>query len=303
MNNAQIEINGVYDRISSYIRKTPQIHVEVQLKTGIQKVVLKLEHLQIGGSFKTRGALSKISKTENNSVVAFSGGNHGIGVAYAAKCLGKKAIIYLPNWAPDFKKKIILSYGAELRMLDEPMNIIMEKAYAYADHSSAVFIHPYDDLDIIYGAATVGLEIDNIHSPNIWFAGVGGGGLTSGLTLALPSKEIIPVESVLCSSLFAAQHNNSPVSVIPSGIAQSGLGAPSIGQQNWKILKLKNHPVIRVSDAMIQLAQKWLWDHCKILVEPSGGAAMAAIFDESWKLSTDPVGIILCGANTHEMPS
>ncbi len=303
MNNGLIEINKAYERISSFIRRTPLLETEIHLKNRTQKLLLKLEYLQIGGSFKSRGALNKVATTPASTLVAFSGGNHGIGVAYAARCFNKRAIIYLPSWAPALKKNIIESFGAELRILDDPMHLIYEKAIAFAQQNTATFIHPYDDLDVIYGAGTIGLELDHSLRPDRWLVGVGGGGLISGLTLALPTQKVLPVESLLCPSLHEAQLNNHPVLVTSSGIAQSGLGAPSIGQYNWDIISQKSHPVMRVSDEMIQSAQNWLWNHCRILSEPSGATALAALFDDSWQFSTDPVGVILCGANTAEMPS
>lgn len=303
MESGLIEINKAYERISPYVRRTPLLEVDFHINNRTQKLLLKLEYLQVGGSFKLRGALNKVATTQSSTVIAFSGGNHGIGVAYAAQCFNKKAIIYLPSWAPSFKAKIIKSFGAELKMLDDPMHVVYERAISHSQEIQASFIHPYDDLDVIHGAGTIGLELDHALHPKDWLVGVGGGGLLSGLTLALPHQNVLPVESVLCPSLFEAQRKNKPVPVLPSGIAQSGLGAPSIGQYNWDIIREKNHPVKRVSDEMIRSAQNWLWSHCRILLEPSGATALAALFEPDWQFSTDPVGIILCGANTDEMPS
>ena len=302
MDTELIEIHKAYERISPFIRRTPLLEADVNHHGKTQKVLLKLEFLQIGGSFKLRGALSKISMSSASTVVAFSGGNHGIAVAYAAICFNKKAIVYLPSSTPHFKKSVIESFGAEVRALDEPMNMIYEKAICFSKQAGALFVHPYDDIDVIRGAGTLGLELDHVLNPNRWLVGVGGGGLLSGLTLALPGRDILPVESILCPSLHQAQASNQPILVTSSGIAQSGLGAPSIGQLNWNIIQQNNHPVTRVSDEMIQLAQHWLWSHCRILVEPSGGTALAALFEPDWEFSTDPVGIILCGANTAELP-
>lgn len=302
---SNVALSATVNRLQRFIRHTPYLDVEVPTTAGNQRVLLKLEYLQFSGSFKARGALNKVAGTALPSVVAVSGGNHGIAVAYAAQVHSKSATIFVNRtMATEFKKNKILSHGAKLVQCEENMIEIFKLAEQYCSDHKGCFVHPYDDPEVILGASTLGYEIAQVQSynPHDWYVSVGGGGLYAGSLISLPTRAVHAVESFSCPSLYEAQCAQKPVPVQNGGVAYSGLGAPIIGVHNWSIIERLGQKVIQVTDETITKAQKWLWDRCQILVEPSSAAALAPIFSDTWKLNPQGIGVVLCGANSDEMP-
>jgi threonine dehydratase len=194
------EILSAHERIKPYIRQTP-LENSFELSRRLKaKVALKLENLQVTGSFKPRGSLNKLLKRRPNSgVIASTAGNHGIGVAYAAQRLGLNAEIYLPTWADEHKIAKLKQFGANLTFF-ETVEKAREAAKRKAREKNLTFISAYNDLDMIFGGGTVGIEIYREFSDvEVVVVGVGGGGLASGICLALkalnPKIQIIGVQA------------------------------------------------------------------------------------------------------------
>jgi threonine dehydratase len=287
-------------RIAPYLRLTTVMELEVPTPQGPRQVHAKLELLQKTGCFKVRGALSALSALEAPHVVACSGGNHGLGVAQAARDLGRGATIFLPTDAAPAKVAGMKARGAELRMVSEDMGRTFAAAAAWAQEEGLPLVHPYDQAEIIAGQGTLGLELQE-QAPRVqqWLVAVGGGGLAAGLALALEGRaEVIPVEPALCPSLHQAQRHGSPVEVRCSGAARTSLGAPRLGAQPWEILKDRVGPSVLVSEEAILEAQRWLWAEARLVAEPGGAAALAALVSGAFVAPLgEPVGVVLCGGN------
>lgn len=272
--------------------------LQVPTPFGLVPVVAKLELLQVSGSFKARGALAGVMGTESATVVACTGGNHGLGVAHAARVLNRRAIIFAPQGAVQSKIDRMRALGADVRQPSEDMTAIFEAALAFTEGRGFPMIHPYDQPEIIAGQATLGLEImDQAPWVRQWLVAVGGGGLASGLQLAFGGEiEVVPVEPELCPSLAAAQQYDQPQPVTSGGLARTSLGAPSLGNLPWQLLKGRLRPVLQVSETALARAQQWLWDEARLVAEPGGVATLAAILSGTFR-PNGPTGLILCGSN------
>jgi threonine dehydratase len=299
------DLRAAQKRIAPFLRRTPLLELRVPTPWGPRPVLAKLELLQVTGCFKVRGALAAISATEAPEVVACSGGNHGLGVAHAAQVLGRRAIIFLPEDAAQTKVEGMRARGAELRFLDGGLEAAFLAAARYAEAQGLPLIHPYDQAEVIAGQGTLGLELRS-QAPQVerWLAAVGGGGLAAGLLLGLGDRaELVPVEPERCPSLYRAQQGGGPAFVPSSGAARSSLGAPSLGRLPWEILKERLGPVARVSEAAILEAQRWLWTEARLVAEPGGATALAALMSGAWRApDAGPLGLVLCGGNADGLP-
>ena len=184
------EIEEARKRLEGVARVTPVYSSETLGNLTGREVVLKAENLQRTGSFKIRGAFNKISTLSDRErragVVAASAGNHGQAVAWAAREVGAKAIIFMPQDAPMAKVEPTKSYGGEARLVGVRFEDALEEALAYAEKSGATFVHPYEDERVIAGQGTIGLEIaEQVPDVGTVVIPVGGGGLSSGIALAL----------------------------------------------------------------------------------------------------------------------
>jgi threonine dehydratase len=299
------DIEAARRRIEPYLRRTPVMDLDVPTPSGLRRVVVKLELLQVTGVFKARGALSAVSQTEGDTVVACSGGNHGLGVANAAKALGKKAIIYVPSTAAQVKVEGMKALGAEVRQPSPLMAEAFKAAETFVQESGLPLIHPYDQEPVVAGQGTLGLElIEQAPEVEYWLVAVGGGGLAAGLAVALEGHaEVVAVEPEGCPGLFEAQRAGHPVPVKSEGIARNALGAPRLGDLPWSILKDRVGGCVLVSEDDIEASQRWLWREVKLVAEPGGAAALAALLSGKWTPPDDaPVGILLCGANADSLP-
>lgn len=292
-------------RIAPYLRLTPVMPLKVPTPQGPRGVVAKLELLQRTGCFKLRGALAALTATDAPKVVACSGGNHGLGVAEAARSLGREAILFLPDDASPLKVAAMKACGAELRMAHPTMAHAFREAERFAQSEGLPLIHPYDQAEVIAGQGTLGMELLE-QAPQVrqWLVAVGGGGLAAGLTLAMRDRAtVVPVEPHLCPSLHQAQVAGGPEPVAVSGEARTSLGAPSLGRLPWEILKDRVGPVIRVTEEAIASARRWLWEEARLLAEPGGAAALAALMSGAFSpQDDDPLGLVICGGNADGLP-
>lgn len=292
-------------RVQPLLRRTPCIDVEVPAPSGPQPVTLKLESLQVTGSFKPRGALNSLLLADDAAVIACSGGNHGLAVAWAAARLGRHATVVVPSSAARTKVDAMRRLGAEIvEHGDTP-----GEAFAYADELVAQrghpLIHPYDQAPTVAGQGTLGLELaEQAAHVTHWMVAVGGGGLPAGIVVAVEgTSTVVPVEPEGCPTLAMAQASGGPVPSPATGIARTSLGAPSLGVLPWSVLSGAVGPTTLVPDADIVVAQRWLWDQVRVLAEPGGATALAALLSGAWTPPPDArVGVVVCGGNADALP-
>ncbi|MDP2877224.1 MAG: pyridoxal-phosphate dependent enzyme [Holophaga sp.] len=284
--------------LASHLRMTPLLSLNVPTPFGVLPVIAKLDLLQVTGSFKVRGALAGVMGTPSSTVVACTGGNHGLGIAHAAQALGRRAVIFAPQGAAETKLSRMRALGAEVRQPSDDMIATFEAALAFTQAADLPMVHPYDQAEVIAGQATLGLELtDQAPWVRQWLVAVGGGGLASGLQVAFGgAAEVVPVEPENCPALAESQRWDTPTLVTSSGLTRTSLGAPSLGALPWKLLRGHIRPVIQVSEAAIAHAQSWLWQEARLVAEPGGVTALAALLSGVF-LPEGPVGLILCGSN------
>jgi len=307
MEAATLTRNGIETaaaRIAPYLRRTPTLALEADALGVAGQLVLKLEFLQVTGSFKPRGAFNRLLSADipEAGVIAASGGNHGVAVAFAAHRLGVPATIFVPTIAAPAKLKRIRDSGAEVIVSGsnyaEALALSMERAKA----SGALVVHAYDQPEVILGQGTVGLEL-MAQVPNLdtVLIAVGGGGLIGGIALALAGSgvRIIGVEPVLAPTLHDALAAGRPVPVEVAGVAADSLGAREVGPLAFAILQEQGVTVLLVEDDAIRAAQRVLWHELRILAEPGGATALAALLSNGYRPEPgERVGVVLCGGNT-----
>jgi threonine dehydratase len=298
------DIARVETLIRPHIRRTPVAEIgasERGLSPG--PIVLKLEFMQHTGSFKARGAFANLltQPIPKTGVVAASGGNHGAGVAYAARDRGVPATIFVPSIASPAKIERIRSYGAKIIVGGERYADALAASGIWRADTGALAIHAYDTLPTILGQASLALELE-AQAPGLdtILIAVGGGGLIAGLASWYSGRaRLIGVEPEAIPTLHAALAAGAPVDVAVGGIAADSLGARRIGDAVFPITSAHVDEVILVPDEAIRAAQIALWETLRIAVEPGGAAAFAALQCGRFKpRKGERVGIILCGANT-----
>ena len=298
------EIRNNAARIAPHVRRTPVLHVDgADFGLGGMHLVFKLEYLQHSGSFKARGAFTHLlsRKAGAAGVVAASGGNHGAAVAYAAQRLGVKATIFVPGVAAPAKLLRIRSYGADLRVVGERYADALAASEAFVAASGALPIHAYDQPETLLGQASLGLELeeDAPHLDAVLVA-VGGGGLIGGMAAWYQGRtRVIGVEPELAPTLAHALAAGRPVDAPAGGVAADSLAPRQVGQLMFPIMQRHGAGSVLVSDTAILEAQQALWRVLRVVVEPGGAAAFAALLSGAWRAQAgQTVGVVLCGANT-----
>ncbi len=261
---------------------------------------LKPENLQPIGSFKLRGAYNKISSLTDDErrrgVIAYSSGNHAQGVAYAARALGVKATIVMPRNAPAIKLDGTRSLGAEVVLVGPASSERKAKAEEIARERGLAIVPPYNDENIIAGAATVGMEIlDDFPAVNIVLVPVGGGGLLSGIATAIkllrPDVKVIGVEPQLANDAQQSLRAGHIVELSADEVTRTsadGLRTQSIGELNYEHIQQHVDDIITVTDAEIFVAMSRLASQAKLVVEPSGAVTTAAFIFHAAELPESP---------------
>jgi threonine dehydratase len=294
-------IAATHAKIQAFVRRTPVM--DVRMKGIARPVALKLELLQHTGSFKARGAFANLvgRKLPEAGIAAASGGNHGAAAAYAARELGVGARIFVPEIASPAKVSRIKSYGAEIVQDGARYDEALKHCMAYVEASGAINVHAYDEEPTLLGQGTLGLEIEEqLPGIDTLLVAVGGGGLIGGIAAWYESRvRVIAVEPETSNALYAAMAAGKPVKVTPSGIAADSLGASFAGNLMFEIAKKHVDHVALVSDLDIRKAQRWLWEETRLVTEPGGAAAMAALLSGRFRPAADErVCVLVCGANT-----
>lgn len=290
--------------IRPHIRRTPIVEVDgADFGLDSIRIIFKLELLQHAGSFKARGAFTNLLTREvpPAGVVAASGGNHGVAVAYAAMKLRKPATIFVPSVASKTKLDRIRSYGAELVIAGDRYAESLEASEAWTTQSGAMPIHAYEGDETLLGQGTLGLELEE-QDPKLdsLLVAVGGGGLIGGVAAWYQDRlKLISVEPTEAPTLNLALNAGRPVDSPAGGIAADSLAPRQVGQQMFPIAQRFVDSSILVSDEEIIAAQKRLWETVRVAAEPGGAAAFAGLLSGRYKPEPgERVGVIVCGGNT-----
>ena len=242
------ELREAVDRLRGRIRRTPVL----ELAAGdVERLSLKLENLQLSGSFKIRGAMNRIlaDKGAHDRVVAASGGNHGVAVARTCRALGLEVDVFVPASSPPEKTGRMTMLGARVHVVDAPFTEVEQQCTEYGREIGALFVHPFNDAAVIAGQGTLGLEmVEQIPDLRTVYVSVGGGGLAAGLARSLPeSVHIVAVEPEACASLTAALAAGRPVPTPVGGVAADSLGAPIVGDRAFATLRPRVRPTLTVT--------------------------------------------------------
>lgn len=290
-------------RIAPHVRRTPVIDLAAGTFDGIAfPLTLKLECLQVTASFKPRGAFNRMlsATVPASGVIAASGGNHGIAVAHAARTLGYRAEIFVPEVIGPAKVARLKELGATVNIVGKVYADALAASQQRAAETGALVLHAYDQPEILAGQGTVAREFEE-QAPGIdtVIVAVGGGGLIGGMAAWYRgATKLVAVEPRTSRALDAALQAGAPVDVEVSGVAADSLGARRIGALMFPLARRFVERVVLVEDAAIVDAQKALGRALRIVAEPGGAAAMAAILSGAYRPAPgERVGVLVCGAN------
>ncbi len=301
---SRTQIEAAAARIAPHIRRTPVIRLRgADLGLAVDPI-LKLELLQATGSFKPRGAFNRMlsAPLPPAGVVTASGGNHGAAVAYAAERLGAKAEVFCPVTTPAAKTSRIEGHGAVLHRVGQAYDEARQASEAHAATTGGMIVHAYDQPEVLAGQGTVGLELqqDAPEATHVLVA-VGGGGLIGGIAAwyAGTATQVIAVEPESCPTLHTALREGRPVPCPVGGLAADSLGARQIGGLAFAVAKDHVAGSVLVTDVAIREAQRRLWAALRLVAEPGGAAALAALSSGAWVPPRGArVAVVVCGANT-----
>jgi threonine dehydratase len=290
--------------IAPHIRRTPILETAAE-DFGLSgaPITFKLEYLQHSGTFKARGAFANILMREGaeNGVVAASGGNHGAAVAYAAMKLGYRARIFVPSISSPAKIAKIKSFGADIVVGGETYAEAYLASREWATEHGGLELHAFDAFETVCGQGTLSLELaEQAPALDTVLVAVGGGGLVGGAAAYYENDvKIVGVEPFNAPSMNQALAAGRPVDVPVSGVAADSLGARRVGQVTFPLAQKYVDGSVLVTDEAIVNAQKVLWDVLRVVTEPGGAAAMAALLSGAYVPAPgEKVGVVLCGANT-----
>jgi threonine dehydratase len=297
-------IRATHELIAPHVRRTPVIEIDAaDIGIHAPRISLKLESLQHAGSFKARGAFNNLlsRKLPAAGVVAASGGNHGAAVAFAAMKLGVPARIFVPSVASPAKIQQITDYGAQLVIAGERYADALSASEAWAGSSGAMSIHAFDQLETLLGQGTVALELESqVPELDTLLVAVGGGGLIGGIAAWYQdSVRIVGVEPEKAPTLTRALAAGCPVDAEAGGIAADSLAPRRVGALLFPIVQRHVAQTVLVTDQAIGDAQRLLWKSLRMVAEPGGAAALAALASHRYVPRADErVAVLVCGGNT-----
>jgi threonine dehydratase len=301
---SRADIEAVHRIIAPHVRVTPVLQTDGRdLGVSAFPLTLKLEQLQFAGSFKTRGAFANLllRQIPPSGVVAASGGNHGAAVAYAAMRIGCPARIFVPTVSSPAKIERIRSYAAELCVTGDCYADALEASEAWAGTSGALPVHAFDQVETLLGQGTLALELSGqVPDLDTLLVAVGGGGLIGGIAAWHQGRvRLVGVEPRAAPTLTNALRAGGPIDAPAGGLAADSLAPRRIGDAVFPIAKEYVQEVVLVDDTDIERAQRVLWDVARVVAEPGGAAACAALISGAYKPSPDErVAVIISGGNT-----
>jgi threonine dehydratase len=300
------DIARARERLRGILKPTPMLRSATLERMLEADIYLKPENLQKTGSFKLRGAYNRVatlsSEEARRGVIAASAGNHGQALAYAATCAGLQATIVMPRTAAIAKVDATRGYGQEVVLAGADYQAARTAAEAIRQQSGATFIDAYDDLLVIAGQGTVGLEIADEVTPDIVLVPVGGGGLIAGIAVAIatraPAAEVIGVEAAGAAQLSASVAADRPVAITrPVDTIADGLATGRIGRLPFDLIRGRVKRVVTVDDFEIGEAVLLLLERMKLLAEGAGAAALAGALKIKSELRGRRVAIVVSGGN------
>jgi threonine dehydratase len=298
------EIRAAARRIAPHVRHTPLLRLAAADLGLSHDIVLKLELFQSSGSFKTRGAFNTMlsGALPQAGVIAASGGNHGAAVACAARRLGARAEIFVPEITGPAKRARIEGYGARLVVGGAAYDEARQASEARAAETGALLVHAYDQPEVLAGQGTAALEFEQ-DAPGLThlLVATGGGGLIGGMAAwyAGTGLRVVSVEPEGCPTLATALREGRPVPAPVGGLAADSLGARQVGALMFPLAKHHVAEAVLVPDAAIRAAQRLLWEAARIVAEPGGATALAALLSGRWAAPAGAqVGVLVCGGNT-----
>jgi threonine dehydratase len=301
------EIEHAAQHIAGKVRRTPVLRAE-PLKQPITdaRLFFKLENLQVSGSFKARGAISKLAHLNEAEIarglVTASGGNHGLAVAYAGWRMRVPAAVYLPANAPMVKETNLKASGATVVRHGAVWDEANEAALSFATQTGATYIHPFDDPIVIAGQGTVGLEImRDLPDVDAILVAIGGGGLISGVAVAAkainPSVKVIGVEPFGAPTLQESVRAGELVTLREITTAANTLAPRRSSQLNLDIISKQVDDIVLISDDDMRAAARWMWSELGIGVELSSAATAAALMSGAFKAAAGQrVCVVVCSA-------
>ncbi|MGH9569543.1 MAG: threonine/serine dehydratase [Candidatus Angelobacter sp.] len=299
---SRTEIQEAARRVAPHVRRTPSLALEDGAFGIDARIFLKLECLQHTGSFKPRGAFNCIlsSTVPESGVIAASGGNHGAAVAFAAQQLGHRAEIFVPTISPRNKVERLRHYGATVNVVGRDYAEALAASKDRAAQTGALQIHAYDDQRVLAGQGTLAMEWEEqAEGLDAVLIAVGGGGLIGGAASWYQERlRVIAVEPEGAPSLHHALEAGRIVEVEVGGVAADSLGARRVGELMFPIAQKFVSRALLVTDEQIVAAQQLLWNKLRIIAEPGGATALAALASGVYRPEPgERVGVVLCGAN------
>lgn len=288
---------------SHFIRQTPVWKLPGKaLGVDCAEVWLKLEQLQTSGSFKARGMLNRLlsNPIPSSGVIVASGGNAGIATAAAARELGVRCEVFVPEVSSPAKRAKLAALGAEVVVTGAAYSEALQACLARQQQTGALLTHAYDQPEVVVGAGTLALEIEQQAGlPDAVLVSVGGGGLIAGIASWFEQRSrVVALEPELAPTLFRAREAGQPVDVSVGGIAADSLGAKRIGDLGWAATQAHVRDALLLSDDAIRAAQLWLWRELRLAVEPAAALPLAALHSGAYLPRPDEkVCLIICGAN------
>ncbi|MGH3951352.1 MAG: threonine ammonia-lyase [Pseudonocardiaceae bacterium] len=299
------QIEAARELLASVVRKTPMEHARDLARLHGGDVHLKCENLQRTGSFKIRGAYTRIhglSESERaRGVVAASAGNHAQGVALAASLLGTRSTVFMPERAPLPKLAATRGYGADVHLHGEALEEALAEATAFAERTGAVFIHPFDHPDIIAGQGTVGLEVlEQVPDVGTILVATGGGGLVSGVASVMkarkPDVTVVGVQAENAAAFPPSLAAGEPVRVAHPLTMADGIAVGAPGPVSFAHVASLVDDVVTVGEESLSRAVLLCLERRKLVVEPAGAAAVAALLERAHTF-TPPIVAVLSGGN------
>lgn len=298
------DVRAAAERIKGGVRRTPCLESEALSRRLGTTVVVKYENLQHTGAFKARGALSRLTKLNDEErargVVAMSAGNHAQGVAYQAQRLNIPATIVMPKGTPFVKVRKTTEYGAKVELEGDTLEGAANHARALATEHGITFVHPYDDIDVVAGQGTIGLEmLEDDPDLDVLVIPVGGGGMIAGSAVAAkglkPSVDIIGVEPELYPSLTnALKQSDLPCEGSTLG---EGIAVRTIGARPLPLIQEHVKDVVTVSETSIERAVSMFLSSDKVVAEGAGASSLAALIEHPDLFTGKRVGLVLSGGN------
>ena len=290
-------------RITGDVRRTPIWRLPgAAFGVDVAEVWLKLEHLQLGGSFKARGMFNRMRSlaVPPVGVVVASGGNAGIAVAHAARALGVPCEVFLPEVSPPAKRAALAALGATVTVQGAVYTEALAACLQRQQQTGALLMHAYDQPEVVIGAGTLAAEIESDAGvPDRVLVSVGGGGLIAGVAAWFGTRcRVESLEPELAPTLHAARQAGQRVDVTVSGVAADSLGAQRVGQIAWDLSQRYVAGCHLLADDAIRSAQRRLWKEFHLAVEPGAALGMAALWSGTLRpAGGERIAVVLCGAN------